>query len=147
MDRYCAATLSGGHTNTVWGIGVSYDLPKIVSCSGDNSIVVWGNDSPDFNSTWRITERFDNLQKFSVYSIDWSHDHGRIVSGAGDNSIVLLYKDSSDSSQSIVEESRIINAHDNDVNCVRWNPHSRYQHLLASAGDDGKIKIWEFRQE
>jgi WD40 repeat protein len=35
-------------------------------------------------------------------------------------------------------------AHDADVNCVRWHP-SR-QGFLASAGDDGMVKLWQYTQ-
>ena len=31
-------------------------------------------------------------------------------------------------------------AHDGDVNCVRWNP--KEDSLLASAGDDGVVRLW-----
>lgn len=31
-------------------------------------------------------------------------------------------------------------AHSQDVNCVRWHPTDRS--LLASAGDDGVVRLW-----
>ena len=33
-------------------------------------------------------------------------------------------------------------AHSSDVNCVSWNPKDPT--LLASAGDDGTVKVWRF---
>jgi WD40 repeat protein len=33
-------------------------------------------------------------------------------------------------------------AHEGDVNCVAWNPKD--SKILASCGDDGLIKIWEW---
>jgi WD40 repeat protein len=38
----------------------------------------------------------------------------------------------------------ISNAHDGDVNCVRWHPKDCS--LLASAGDDGIVRLWKVRQ-
>ncbi|KAF6258113.1 WD40-repeat-containing domain protein [Scenedesmus sp. NREL 46B-D3] len=35
-------------------------------------------------------------------------------------------------------------SHNADVNCVRWHPSQ--QGLLASAGDDGVVKLWQYRQ-
>ena len=35
------------------------------------------------------------------------------------------------------------NAHTADVNCVQWHPQDPT--LLASAGDDGSIKLWRIR--
>jgi len=34
-------------------------------------------------------------------------------------------------------------AHDMDINCVRWCPQD--PRLLASASDDGTVKLWELR--
>lgn len=36
------------------------------------------------------------------------------------------------------------NAHEGDVNCVRWHPKDCS--LLASAGDDGVVRLWKVRQ-
>lgn len=33
-------------------------------------------------------------------------------------------------------------AHPTDVNCVRWHPTQRG--LLASAGDDGTVRLWQY---
>lgn len=35
-------------------------------------------------------------------------------------------------------------AHSADVNCIQWHPNT--PGLLASAGDDGSIKLWQLRQ-
>lgn len=35
-----------------------------------------------------------------------------------------------------------LKAHSADVNCVRWNPTN--PNLLASAGDEGLVKVWEY---
>ena len=35
------------------------------------------------------------------------------------------------------------NAHTADVNCVQWHPQDPT--LLASAGDDGSVKLWRIR--
>ena len=56
-----------------------------------------------------------------------------------DNTIVLLGKDSE---SSLCEESRRLNAHENDINCIRWNPSNERNNIIASTGDDGKVKIW-----
>lgn len=36
-------------------------------------------------------------------------------------------------------------AHNQDVNCVAWNP--KEAGLLASCSDDGDIAIWRFQEE
>jgi WD40 repeat protein len=37
--------------------------------------------------------------------------------------------------------TKVENAHDEDVNCIKWSPEDN---TLASACDDGTIKIWNF---
>jgi len=139
-DWRCNATLIG-HSATVWGLTLALNAPRIISCSGDNSLIMWECDSPDLVGTWTVLERATNFQKFSIYSVDWSHDNGRILSSAGDNSIAISVKEGVNS---IFCEEIIANAHDCDVNCVRWNPNTHFCNYFASAGDDGTVKIWRF---
>ena len=39
-------------------------------------------------------------------------------------------------------EQSLEEAHDGDVNCVRWNPTEASSNILVSAGDDGVVKLW-----
>lgn len=138
-DWFCTTTLIG-HSATVWGVGISYNTPRIISSSSDNSLMLWECDSPNLLGTWKILQKAANLQKFCIYSVDWSHDNCKILSGAGDNSITISSIENPDGT--ICIEQQIKNAHDNDVNCVRWNPHTKYSNYFASVGDDGLVKIW-----
>lgn len=133
-DWFCKSTLSG-HKSTVWGLSVSSHEAKIVTCSDDLNVKVWECDRTDFMGNWRIIESINDSHRFPIYSIDWNRDHGRIVTGSGANDIAIFTKD-------LVEEGRVSDAHDNDVNCVRWNPNTKYDSILASCGDDGVVKIW-----
>lgn len=96
---------------------------------------MWENDNVNFTSEFRIIEKASNLHNFPIYSIDWNHDNKYIISAGGDNAIVLLNNE-------LNEMYRIESAHESDVNCVRWNPHSSKSQYLASCGDDGVVKIW-----
>lgn len=68
-----------------------------------------------------------------------------VVSGGGDNSLVLCKVDSDqmNGTQGIISKEFLLeNAHDGDINCVRWNPSTSLSHILVSAGDDGLVKLW-----
>lgn len=73
--------------------------------------------------------------KRTIYSVAWSKNN-IIATGSGDNSL-RLFSFNNDQLQLIMNKEK---AHDSDINSVTWNPvHSN---IIASCGDDGKIKIW-----
>lgn len=84
-----------------------------------------------------------------IYTVDWSHQSGLIVTGGGDDAIQIYqeqpfgktetlestkeqllpsrdiaFSDSEDSSRSepFTLVATILNAHEGEVNCVKWNP-------------------------
>ncbi|KAL0910732.1 hypothetical protein M5K25_018815 [Dendrobium thyrsiflorum] len=81
----------------------------------------------------------------TVFSVNWSRD-GIIATGAADDSICLFHetKDSSVGGQSYSLILKKDKAHDMDVNSVQWNP--KEPKILASASDDGSIKLWRLTQ-
>jgi WD40 repeat protein len=107
----------------------------------------------------------------TIFSIDWapylpsssdirSNGCGYIATASADNSICIFAVEQATTPGAALEngeetatgggggsvscrlECRKEQAHPCDVNCVRWHP--KEGNLLASAGDDGCIKIWRF---
>ncbi|KAI8918117.1 hypothetical protein BC831DRAFT_516218, partial [Entophlyctis helioformis] len=74
---------------------------------------------------------------------------GLIATASGDNSIkVLRLETSASESPSVTVVAHAAEPHDHhDVNFVAWCPVEEYQHYLASAGDDGIVRIWCYEQE
>eukprot|EP00897_Mesotaenium_endlicherianum_P009172 jgi/Mesen1/8283/ME000045S07744 len=67
-----------------------------------------------------------------------------IASGGADDCIRVFQEDPEESDgvtpvfSMVVKKSK---AHPTDVNCVRWHP--KEARWLASAGDDGTVRLWE----
>lgn len=135
----CIDTLVG-HDSTVWGIALNQQGNKLISVSDDKSVKCWQCDSPDSIGKWRCNSTLKGHHSQPIYTVDWSPDNSNIVTGGGDNHITINSLGDNSDGNLLVFLYKLDNAHDNDVNCVRWNPQK--YNLLASSGDDGLIKIW-----
>jgi WD40 repeat protein len=149
-DWYCHMTLIG-HSSTVWGLTFDSEGDSFISCSADQSVILWENESKGegsknpSKSNWRKVASLRNLHDYPIYSIDWRKMSNTIITGAGDNTLnVLSYSKGEDGFGTLNIKHRHSDAHSGDINCVRWNPsyHPNFNDLLLSASDDGLIKIW-----
>ncbi|XP_076958295.1 protein CIA1-like [Bidens hawaiensis] len=149
-DWQCVQTLSesdSGHTSTVWALSFNVTGDKMVTCSDDLTIKVWGVDitrlqSGDINASWCHLCTMSSYHDRTIFSVHWSRD-GIIATGAADNAI-RLFVESEDLSVDGPSYKLLLKkekAHAMDINSVRWSPTGNM--LLASASDDGTIKIWK----
>ncbi len=72
--------------------------------------------------------------------------------GSGDNSICIFEEQASSSADIDVQQKPSFHlsvqqrdAHATDINCVRWHPNDPT--VLASAGDDGNLKLWRYTKD
>ncbi|RKP01349.1 hypothetical protein CXG81DRAFT_7916, partial [Caulochytrium protostelioides] len=119
---------------------------------------------------WELLATFSDLHDGPIYSVAWSKTPAAASAAAtttsattastapieaiatcgGDNAIALLavHRDADGAipaTGGVVLASRVDHAHGTrDANCVRWCPHTETpdHRLLASAGDDGRVRIW-----
>ncbi|KAJ1439379.1 putative cytosolic iron-sulfur protein assembly protein Ciao1 [Ochromonadaceae sp. CCMP2298] len=143
-EWYCASTITG-HAGTVWGLGVDATGSRLVSVSADKSAILWESESPtDPAAGWRRAATVSNLHDGAIYSADWSHAHNVVATGGEDNYIKLC-EYSRQGGDGLLQESCAVEAHEGDVNCVRWNPSTSIaSSLLLSCGDDNLVKIWKY---
>ncbi|CAH0481798.1 unnamed protein product [Peronospora belbahrii] len=155
-DWYCKETLMG-HTATVWGVALNSQGTEMVSVSDDKNLIIWQYDpqSKEVNEDgsikqWKKTLTLSDHHERTIFSVDWSTHGDFLATGAGDNAIRVFYRNYSTNASSsfdlVVNQKQ---AHDSDVNCVRWSPQVLDNGgiktlLLASAGDDGLVRIWNF---
>jgi WD40 repeat protein len=153
-DWYCSDTLEG-HESTVWAIDFDKTGDYLVSASDDKTLKFWKsfpNNNQEGMDTYRVHPRWKSIYTLSghhsrcVYSVSWSKIHGRIASGSGDNVIRVFEQDKAsqdDLNFSLV--ASVSSAHGvADVNCIQWYPTEKHSNWLASAGDDGIVRIWRF---
>ncbi|KAI0497234.1 hypothetical protein KFK09_020457 [Dendrobium nobile] len=150
----CAAVLHG-HTQDVKMVQWHPHFDVLVSVSYDNSIRIWLEDG-DLNG-WSCVQTLGETSSghsSTVWALSFSSGGDRMVTcrdgiiatGAADDSICLFHetKDSLVGGQSYSLILKKDKAHDMDVNSVQWNPNE--PKILASASDDGSIKLWRLTQ-
>jgi WD40 repeat protein len=170
-DWNCAQTLQH-HKGTVWDVtsfkvggGCAADegavsAPVLCSCSEDGSLAFWSLDTEHgAMPQWQVVGVKRDLSSQPIFSVDAivtdsfnvllqnSDVPTVIVAGAaGDNSVSLLevYENNGDGVHDIAAATvwKKENAHDADVNCVRFRP-STESVMFATCGDDNVIRIWE----
>ena len=155
-DWVCCGTLSS-HDSTVWSLAFNAMGDRIASVSEDTTLKIWqeykpgnpeGIPCPNDDSAWKCVGTYGGFHSRAIYDVDWCHKSGLIATAGGDDAIKIFTEDDSESIDSknspnfvcLVNQNA---AHDQDVNCVAWNPVS--QGILASCGDDGEVKIWQIK--
>lgn len=100
---------------------------------------------------WMQVALLDAAER-SVYSVSWGKGKngkglGWLASAGSDGAIrVWDVQEPAEPSALALKTKLIANYPDAhgvfDVNCVSWNPRQGYEDVLATAGDDGSVKVW-----
>lgn len=153
----CGAVLTG-HSSTVWSLSFSPDGCYFASCSADRSVKVWKIRDKTVNSDKAVA--YDccftleggegKAHPRVIYSLSWSAN-GRFLATACEDDAVRVFEVSyggggGDGGQDISLALLVtkVKAHKMDVNCVAFAPSDSF--LLASAGDDCAVNIWQLRE-
>ena len=165
-DWYPASTLKG-HSSTVWCVAWSPCGNYLASSSDDLTVRIWARVRESTGGErWDCVKMLNGHER-SVYSVTWGVGHGSkgslgwIASAGGDGTIkvwelavraisyhvLLLMNPCQTFGENMVEDkliAHISSAHGvNDVNSISWCPRSGMENILATAGDDCMVRIWE----
>ncbi|KAK7794482.1 hypothetical protein R5R35_004706 [Gryllus longicercus] len=151
-DWICIATLSS-HTSTVWSLAFDHSGTRLATCSDDCTVKIWqeylsnnseGIVTPDNNPVWKCVCTLSGYHTRAIYDISWCHKTHLLATACGDDAI-RIFKEAEDSEKhtpTFILLATCANAHTQDVNAVAWNPS--VPGLLASASDDGEVKLWQY---
>lgn len=145
-------TLSG-HESTVWSIAFDASGCRLASCSDDRSVKIWqeyqpGNEegiaTPEGEAVWKCVCTLSGCHSRPIYDLTWCSLTGAIATSCGDDAIRIFKEQPSGDPNAPTFDLllTIPQAHTEDVNSVTWNP--TVVGLLASASDDGTVKLWDF---
>lgn len=156
-DWYCAASITGVHTSTIWSMTVSPSSVRMISGSDDNALAIYKcytaaekkrlfpEEPQDQNGLWKCVGKLENAHEAAVYSVDYAPSkagHGRLVS-AGADSRIQIFREALGSTSDLPLfslETSVLSTQ-GDINCVCWSPDGS---RIASVGDDGSLRLWRF---
>jgi WD40 repeat protein len=121
-----------GHEDGVRSIVLSKDGKILYSCGDDNKLLIWKLAEKQLPP---IQLTVPKQSQGALRSISLSHDDRLLVAGTTTGDL-LVWKCSSLSSN-----PRIIRGHTSVINELAMHPS---KNLLASAGSDGKLLLWNF---
>ncbi|CAN8007036.1 unnamed protein product [Ixodes hexagonus] len=134
-DWTCYCTLNK-HASTVWGLSFGPGPePQLASCAADGTVYVWGTKGD--RKSWELCDTLDKHPR-PVYDVSWCRTKGFLATACGDNAVRVFVKDGGDCGWRL--GCTLTQAHSQDVNSVAWSPSGE---LLASAGDDGYVHLWQ----
>ncbi|KAG2053138.1 WD40 repeat-like protein [Suillus hirtellus] len=146
-DWYCFSTLSG-HKSTVWSLSWSPEGSYLASSSDDLTIRIWKRVE---EHKWKFVLELRGHER-SIYSISWgvgkgaSENLGWLATTGGDGKINVWEITETQHTKDPLSAkllARVSGAHDvNDINSISWCPRLNHLDLLATAGDDGLVKVW-----
>jgi F-box/WD-40 domain protein MET30 len=110
-----------GHTGYLFGLKLDLNKRKVITCSGDTKLKVWGMDSRELDTTFEG-------HTSAVFTVDYN-EH-RLVSGASDDTVRIWNYETGRCEKSLHEHTGAVWAvqFDNDK--------------LVSASADTTVKIW-----
>ena len=122
------AVVEGCHERTVFSVDWSAG-GLIATGSGDNAIRVFREPS----TTMSVNDEAD------IRSSGASHETTDVRTAAANGHLNGVA-----SAPGVEMLAEKLLAHNGDVNCVRWHPLDST--FLASAGDDGTVRLWRLRE-
>lgn len=130
-----------GHTKEGYGLSWNPHPSKagyLMSGSDDAKICIWdiNEGGSHLQANYIVHEAHGNNV---VEDVDWHRGSPFMFGSVGDDHGLALY-DMRESGKTVAS---VANAHNDDVNCLAFNPKNEW--LLATGGNDSMVNIWDMR--
>lgn len=135
------------HNGPIFSVKWNPSANLVITCGVDSSVCLWRLSEKSLKFLGKSTHHSD-----PVLEVDWKDDH-IFASCSSDKSVQICriseemingdFK-ASDSNAGSWVLRKFENAHEADVNEVKWSPDGKF---LASCSDDGTAKIWSLESE
>ncbi|WP_353571390.1 TIR domain-containing protein [Candidatus Albibeggiatoa sp. nov. BB20] len=120
-------------TSPILAVKFSHNGKYFATAGSDRTVSLW-----DAETIERISQF--KTHKDRIHALDFSHDDQTLISASADNT--LCFWKITDSLPSVVTQpDYLLEAHDNWVYDVRYNPNKDME-MLASASANGEVKLW-----
>ncbi|GJJ10550.1 hypothetical protein Clacol_004777 [Clathrus columnatus] len=147
-DWYPVAKLIG-HTSTVWCISWSPCGNYFTSSSDDLTVRIWIRVKETRGDRWDCIKILKEHER-PIYSVTWGKGQsgkdslGWIASTGGDGKIIVWNIMGKGADIETIKLASLEASHGvSDTNSVSWCLHEGMENILASAGDDHTVRIWE----
>ncbi|MBE9225821.1 AAA-like domain-containing protein [Phormidium sp. LEGE 05292] len=120
-----------GHQDTIWDIATSPNGKLIASVSGDDSLKLWGTDG----ILWQTLKP----KEYTFQGVVFSPNNQMIVTGNNNGNIQLWHL--SQGKNLPLKLLKTFRGHQASVYAVALSSNRK---IIASAGDDRTIKLWNF---
>lgn len=147
-----------GHSKEGYGLCWSPHASQtgyLLSGSEDTTLCLWNIESIlGKNATHQAGTQIPSMATFRghedvVEDVDWHPKDPNMIGSVGDDKTIRLWDirkpstPAEGSSKSSSLTHTVENAHDNDINCIAFNPEKEF--LLATGSADKTVAIWDMR--
>ena len=134
-----------GHTKEGYGLSWSkLTEGHLLSGSEDQTLCLWDVQAGASGSTEKAGRQVQPLSTFKghtsvVEDVDWHAKDKNMIASVGDDRSIRIW----DTREPQKEVHVVPNAHENDVNCVTFNPINEM--VFATGSADKTVALWDIR--
>ena len=148
--------LPRAHGSTAWALDWDARGGRLATVGEDRALRLWDAIPAPLGATpvpgalhLRAAGAAEGAHERTAFSVSWARHaggEGLIATGGADDAVRVFRAaplGGGGGGGAPAREAEARGAHAGDVNCVRWHPR---EPLLATAGDDGEVRLWRWEE-